>query len=80
MKLKALAAAAIVVLCVVAALSFANCGGDEGCPGIVCSDCGASGDCDVTCTGDQVEYCGHFGLFEDQSLRCAFCESPDFEF
>ena len=61
-------------------LSQASCGGEDGgCPGITCNDCGMSGDCDVTCTGDDVEYCGHFGFFEDPDLRCAFCAPEDYE-
>ncbi|MBW2702291.1 MAG: hypothetical protein JRF33_15840 [Deltaproteobacteria bacterium] len=69
----------MVVVVVGLGLATVSCG-DEGCPGIVCSDCGMDGDCDVDCSGDQVEYCGHFGYFDDPDLRCAFCESPDFEF
>ncbi|MBN2498543.1 MAG: hypothetical protein JXR96_28385 [Deltaproteobacteria bacterium] len=74
--------AILAVLCSLGALAGAimSCGGDGGCPGIVCHDCGASGDCDVTCTGSDVEYCGHFGYFEDPDLRCAFCAPEDFEF
>jgi hypothetical protein len=71
---------ALLVASCLGCLTFVTCGGDGGgCPGIVCSDCGASGDCDVTCTGDDVEYCGHFGYFDDPDMRCAFCAPPDFE-
>lgn len=62
-------------------VGVSSCGGDDGgCPGIVCTDCGASGDCDVTCTGDDVEYCGSFGFFDDPDLRCAFCAPEDYVF
>jgi hypothetical protein len=63
------------------ALAPATCGDDDddGCPGIVCSDCGLSGDCNVSCEAGEEEYCGHFGYFEDPDLRCAFCEELGFE-
>lgn len=56
------------------------CGGDglDSCPGITCSDCGASGDCVVSCDANETEFCGHFGFFDDPSLRCAWCSTdPD---
>ena len=61
-------------------LGLTRCSDDQGCPGKVCSNCAASGDCDLTCAPPQVNFCGHFGLFEDQRLRCSFCERPDFQF
>ncbi|RME19936.1 MAG: hypothetical protein D6806_17390 [Deltaproteobacteria bacterium] len=69
----------LLVVTLSVAVTLAACGGEEGCPGKVCTNCAASGDCDVTCTGDDVEYCGHFGYFEDNNLRCAFCAPPDFQ-
>lgn len=58
------------------------CGGGEdgGCPGKVCFDC-ASQDCAVgPCPEGELEFCGHFGYWpDDETKRCAFCESPDFE-
>jgi hypothetical protein len=72
--------AMLFALCSLAGIIASSCGGDGGgCPGIVCSDCGASGDCDVTCSGDDVEYCGNFGYFDDLSLRCAFCAPEDYQ-
>jgi len=68
-----------IVVCV-SALGMFGCGGSsEGCPGIVCNDCGASGNCDIDCQPPNVEFCGHFGYFEDSSLRCAFCAPEDTE-
>jgi hypothetical protein len=71
---------ALIVLLTI--MGFATCGDDsnKGCPGKVCTNCSASGDCNMTCTPPKVNFCGHFGLFEDQSLRCSFCENPDFKF
>ncbi len=57
------------------ALGLGACGSDEGgggCPGITCTNCGAFGDCDVTCSPGQVETCiGHPN--GDPNLRCAYC-------
>ena len=61
-------------------LAMLHCGsGEAGCPGKVCTDCGGSGDCDVTCQSPDVEFCGAFGYFDDPTLRCAFCAPPDFQ-
>jgi hypothetical protein len=62
-------------------LGLLHCGdSSSGCPGIVCTDCGASGDCDVDeCQSPEVEFCGAFGYFDDPTLRCAFCAPPDFQ-
>lgn len=59
------------------ALAFgtAACGG-ESCPGIICSNCAASGDCDIQCPAGELETCGHFGYFDDPDLRCAYCSQP----
>ena len=51
-------------------------GGTGGCPGIVCSNCGGSGDCDIDCQPPQVEVCR--AHFDNPGLRCAFCADPDF--
>lgn len=47
---------------------------DESCPGIICSNCAT--DCDIQCPEGQVEYCGHFGYFDDPDLRCTWCGNP----
>jgi len=70
----------LLAIGVITGATLSSCGDDGGCPGIVCTDCGASGDCEIECTGDDVEYCGHFGFFEDPDLRCAFCAPEDYEF
>lgn len=49
---------------------------DESCPGIICSNCAGSGDCDIQCPEGQIEYCGHYGYFDDPDLRCAWCGNP----
>ena len=65
------------LITVAAAYGIAACGGGalESCPGTVCTNCAASGDCDVTCAAGENEFCGHFGFFDDPGLRCAFCDS-----
>jgi hypothetical protein len=71
-----------LILLVVCLGGFAmlHCGDDSGgCPGLVCNDCGGSGNCDIDCQPPDVEFCGHFGYFEDSSLRCAFCAPEDTE-
>jgi hypothetical protein len=69
----------LVVICV-SALGMFSCGGSsEGCPGLVCNDCGGSGNCDVDCQPPDVEFCGAFGYFDDPGLRCAFCAPEDTE-
>jgi hypothetical protein len=69
---------AVSLLTFAVAFGIAACGDSEGigdsCPGIVCNDCGASGNCDVTCSAGEEEFCGHFGFFDDPTLRCAWCE------
>lgn len=58
----------------------AACGGGlESCPGdgVICTNCAASGDCDIQCGAGEQEFCGHFGFFEDPNQRCAFCDSRD---
>jgi len=57
-------------------LGAAACGGSEQCSGIICSNCAASGDCNIQCPEGQVQYCGHFGYFDDPDLRCAWCDNP----
>lgn len=61
----------LVLFACVAALWVVGCGGDESCPGITCTNCGASGDCNIDC-GERVEVCGAHP--DDSSLRCAYCE------
>lgn len=57
------------------ALGMGSCGDDgESCPGKVCSNCGGSGDCDMQCGSNQINVCGHLGLFDDPNLRCSYCE------
>lgn len=56
-------------------LGIAACGDSSNvCPGIVCSDCSAGGDCNVDCAAGETEFCGHFGYFDDPTLRCAWCD------
>jgi hypothetical protein len=66
-----------------AATTFGGCddGSSGDCPGIVCTDCSASGDCAIDpCPAGQSEFCGNFGYFgDDDTARCAFCEAPDFQ-
>ena len=68
-----------VGLTVALAYGIAACGdgGLESCPGITCSNCAASGDCDIQCDADEFSFCGNFGFFEDPNLRCAFCDSRE---
>ncbi|MDH3497880.1 MAG: hypothetical protein OER21_14055 [Gemmatimonadota bacterium] len=67
------------VLTIAAAYGIAACGGGalESCPssGIVCTNCAASGDCNIQCAADEFSFCGNFGFFEDPGARCAFCDS-----
>jgi hypothetical protein len=69
------------VLSAVVAAWMPACGGDESCPGAICTGCGAFGDCpDLDCAADQNSFCVAFPFGElDSGQRCAFCESPDFE-
>lgn len=63
---------ALGLTCVVAA-----CGSPEDqCQGIICSNCAASGDCNIQCAAGEVQYCGNFGYFDDPDLRCAYCGNP----
>ena len=55
------------------AFTMIGCGDDEGCPGMVCTNCAASGDCTLECPSPQLQYCGAFGYFDDPGLRCAYC-------
>lgn len=69
----------IAVVGVFFGLALASCGdgGAESCPGIICTDCSGSGDCNVECQPDEVETCVGLQFFGDPNpddLRCAFCE------
>jgi hypothetical protein len=68
-----------LILAFATAWGISACGGElDSCPGIVCSDCGGFGDCNVTCDAGQTEFCGAFGFFDDPGLRCAWCsDDPD---
>ncbi|MDH3200776.1 MAG: hypothetical protein OEM15_07785 [Myxococcales bacterium] len=68
----------LIVFCI-SALGGIACGGSGGCPGLVCSDCGGSGDCNIDCQPPDVEFCGAFGYFDDPTLRCAFCAPESFQ-
>ena len=64
----------------IASLAMIHCGGsDGGCPGMVCTSCGAFGDCDLDCTPPELNFCGAFGYFDDPGLRCSFCAPEDFQ-
>jgi hypothetical protein len=81
-SLKILIISGALWIAVFCGMSFGllSCGDDAGgCPGKVCTNCGASGDCNIECTGDKVQFCGHFGYFDDPNLRCTFCEDPNFQ-
>jgi hypothetical protein len=71
----------ILVLSMVVLLAACGGGGDDGgggggCPGKVCSNCGAYGDCNITCPQGQVQYCGNFGYSSDPNYRCTYCGNP----
>lgn len=69
----------VLGLMMIVGCASGNGDGGGGCPGTVCHDCSASGDCpDLDCAAGEVEYCGHFGFFDDPDLRCAFCGPPDY--
>ncbi len=45
--------------------------------GIICNNCSASGDCDITCGPGERETCvglEFFGGDNPNDLRCAFCD------
>ncbi len=67
---------ATILVTLVLGLGAAACGGDSQCPGITCSNCAGSGDCNIQCPQGQVQYCGNFGYFDDPTLRCAYCGNP----
>lgn len=64
-----------LIFTVALALGMSGCGSEK-CPGIICSDCAASGDCNIQCSTGEVQFCGHFGYFDDPDLRCAYCGEP----
>lgn len=70
----------VIALCL-SGLAMLHCGDSEngGCPGLVCSNCGPLGDCDIDCQPPDVEFCGAFGYFDDPGLRCAFCAPEGFQ-
>ena len=60
-------------------ISLASCGdsGADACPGIICNNCAASGDCNIECSSSQQETCvglEFFGGSNPDDLRCAFCD------
>ncbi len=59
---------------------IAACGGGlDSCPGsgVICTNCAASGDCNIQCESNENSFCGHFGFFDDPGQRCAFCDTRD---
>ena len=70
----------ILIVLALSGIGMLNCGDSNGgCPGLVCTDCGGSGDCDIECQSPDMEFCGAFGYFDDPTLRCAFCAPADFQ-
>jgi len=73
----------IIVVGVFAGMSSAMmpASGDESCPGTLCSDCSASGDCpNLACASDESLFCVAFPFGStDSGQRCTFCEDPSFE-
>lgn len=65
--------AALLACCTIA--GAVACGSSSGgCPGITCTNCSASGDCNITCGAGQVEVCESLANFGGSaSLRCAHC-------
>jgi hypothetical protein len=64
-KLTAFALAALV-------LGFTACGSEKDkCPGITCTNCSGSGDCNLTCAAGQTQTC--IAHPDDPNLRCAYC-------
>ena len=50
-------------------------GGGSWCPGKICNNCAASGDCNIDCPAGQQETCVGGAFFDaDSNLRCAYCE------
>lgn len=58
-----------------------GCGDSEACPGTICSDCSASGDCpNLECGAGQSLFCVAYPFGETTSRqRCTFCEDPDYQ-
>jgi hypothetical protein len=72
----------VALVALVSSLLPVGCGdGDGSCPGTICSNCSASGDCpNLQCGADQSLFCVAFPFGESTSdQRCTFCEDPDFE-
>lgn len=66
-------------LALIFGIAVGSCGdsGSGSCPGIICNNCSASGDCNIECQPDQEEFCVGLQFFGDANpddLRCAFCE------
>lgn len=70
---------AIAAVVLIAGVSLGSCGdsGADACPGIICNNCAASGDCNIECPAGQQETCvglEFFGGTNPDDLRCAFCD------
>ncbi len=66
-----LLAAALVSLIITFAPA---CGEDDGCPGIVCTSCSGSGDCNIQCGADEIQVCrAHPEGDTDSRERCTYC-------
>jgi hypothetical protein len=40
--------------------------------------CGGGGlESSAQCAEGEIEFCGHFGFFDDPNLRCDFCDSRE---
>jgi hypothetical protein len=61
-----------LVAVAVLALGLAGCGSDkEKCPGITCTNCSGSGDCNLSCAAGHSQTC--IAHPDNPNLRCAYC-------
>ena len=68
----------VVVLVGIGTVSASGCGSDssDGCPGIICTNCSGSGDCNITCGANQSQVCESLANYGGSPTeRCAWCRN-----
>jgi hypothetical protein len=77
-EMKRLTAILVASLVMTGTAVGAACGsGSDKCPGITCTNCSPSGDCNLTCPTGQVNACVSAAQYGGSSSeRCSYCTKP----
>ena len=67
----------VIIAIGIGTVSASGCGSSsDECPGITCTNCSGSGDCDITCGAGQTQVCESMANYGGSSSeRCAWCRT-----